>query len=108
MEVLQNILEYIVNAAILFFEFSGVVVIVIFGIFGVVNAFKKDPMTKLYLAKGMALGLEFKMGSEILRTVIVRDLSEIAIVAGIVALRAALTLLIHWEIKHEETKQKTK
>ena len=42
------------------------------------------------------------MGSEILRTVIVRDWSEIKIVAGIIALRAALTFLLHWEIKEEE------
>jgi uncharacterized membrane protein len=48
------------------------------------------------------MGLEFKIGSEILRTVIVREWSEIAIVAGIIALRAALTFLIHWEIKEEE------
>lgn len=43
-----------------------------------------------------------EIGSEILRTVIVREWKEIAIVAGIIALRAALTFLIHWEIKEEE------
>lgn len=48
------------------------------------------------------MGLEFKLGSEILRTVIVRDWKEIGTVAGIIALRAALTFLIHWEIKEEE------
>ena len=48
------------------------------------------------------MGLEFKMGSEILRTVVVREWSEIATVAGIIILRAALTFLIHWEIKQEE------
>ena len=58
--------------------------------------------TKLTLAKGLAMGLEFKLGSEILRTVIVRDWHEIGTVAGIIALRAALTFLIHWEIKEEE------
>ena len=42
------------------------------------------------------------MGSEILRTVVVREWSEIATVAGIIVLRAALTFLIHWEIKEEE------
>ena len=47
-------------------------------------------------------GLEFKLGSEILRTVVVRDWKEIGIVGGIIALRAALTFLIHWEIKEEE------
>ena len=58
--------------------------------------------TKIYLAKGLAMGLEFKMGSEIMRTVVVREWKEIGIVAGIIALRAALTFLIHWEIKEEE------
>ena len=48
------------------------------------------------------MGLEFKMGSEILRTVVVREWKEIGIVAGIIALRAALTFLLHWEIKEEE------
>ena len=52
------------------------------------------------------MGLEFKLGSEILRTVIVREWKEIAIVAGIIALRATLTFLIHWEIKEEEKEGK--
>ena len=63
---------------------------------------KKNPQIKLRLAEGLALGLEFKLGGEILRTVIVRDLSEIIQVAAIIALRAALTFLIHWEIKNEK------
>ena len=72
------------------------------GVRGVVNYVRRDPMVRLNLAKGMALCLEFKLGSEILRTVVVRDLSEIAIVGAIIALRAALTFLLHWEIKNEE------
>ena len=52
------------------------------------------------------MGLEFKLGSEILRTVVVRDLSEIAIVGAIILLRAALTFLIHWENKNEEEEAK--
>ena len=63
---------------------------------------KRSPETKLALAKGLAMGLEFKLGSEILRTVVVRDWKEIGIVAGIIILRAALTFLIHWEIKEGE------
>ena len=57
---------------------------------------------KLTLAKGLAMDLKFKMGSEILRTVIVRGWHEIGTVAGIIAPRAALTFLIHWEFKEEE------
>ena len=48
------------------------------------------------------MGLEFKMGRRILRTVVVREWKEIGIVAGIIALRAALTFLLHWEIKEGE------
>ena len=68
----------------------------------VVCAVQGSPETKLTLARGLAMGLEFKLGSEILRTVVVRDWKEIGTVAGIIALRAALTFLIHWEIKEEE------
>ena len=49
-----------------------------------------------------------KLGSEILRTVVVRELQEIFIVAGIIALRAVLTFLIHWEIKNEEKESQGK
>jgi len=108
MDYAHTILEYIVNVAILFFECIGVIVIIISGVRGAKNLFRKEPMTKLYLAKGMSMGLEFKLGSEILRTVVVRDMSEIVIVAGIIALRAGLALLIHWEIKNEETKKEKK
>ena len=99
MDQLHEILNVLVDAAILLFEFVGVVVIIISGVKGIYGYFRRDPLTRLNLAKGMAMGLEFKLGSEILRTVIVREFSEIFIVAGIILLRATLTFLIHWEIK---------
>lgn len=106
MDTANNLLIFLVETAILFFEFMGVIVIVLAGIKGIFDLIKKSPMTRLNLAKGMAMGLEFKIGSEILRTVLVRELSEIFIVAGIVLLRATITLLIHWEIKNEELHSK--
>jgi len=72
------------------------------GLVGIYNYIKKNPYTRLELAKGMALGLEFKMGGEILRTVGVTKWNDIAMVGGIILLRAALAFLIHWEIKTEE------
>ena len=53
------------------------------------------------------MGLEFKLGSEILRTVIVREFREIWLVGAIILLRASLTLLIHWEITNEERTAET-
>lgn len=100
MEWMHNTLMVIGNAAIILFELIGVLVLVVTGIQGVIHYIKRDPLTRLKLAEGMAMGLEFKLGSEILRTVVVRDLSEILIVGAIILLRAALTFLIHWEIKN--------
>lgn len=99
---MEELLNVLVTNAIHLFELVGVIVLIIAGVRGVVNYIRHDPMVRLNLAKGMALCLEFKLGSEILRTVIVRDLSEIAMVGAIIALRAALTFLLHWEIKNEE------
>ena len=102
MEILDIFLHSLINLAILLFEYIGVLIITFSGIQGVLNYIRRDPETRLILAKGLAMGLEFKLGGEILRTVIVNSLSEILIVAGIIALRATLTLLIHWEIKNEQ------
>lgn len=100
---LEDSLNVLVEIAILIFEYIGVSIIIVSGIRGFYNYIRRYPETKLILAKGLAMGLEFKMGSEILRTVVVREWSEIATVAGIIVLRAALTFLIHWEIKQEES-----
>ncbi len=107
MHYLHDFLNIIVDGSILLFEFAGVLIIVWTGIKGIIQYIKKDPQTGLNLAKGMAMGLEFKLGSEILRTVIVREISEIVLVAGIIVLRAALTFLIHWEISREEKHNNT-
>lgn len=102
MEFLETLLSEIVEAAILLFEYTGVIVLIITGVQGIISYVKRDPRTRLNLAKGMAMGLEFKLGSEILRTVVVREFNEIFIVGAVILLRAALTILIHWEIKNEE------
>lgn len=99
---LELLLRHLVDMSIILFEFVGVFVIIAAGARGIFDYVRRNPQIRLNLATGMALGLEFKLGSEILRTVIVRDLAEITTVAAIIALRAALTFLIHWEIKIEK------
>lgn len=103
----EHVLTFAVSWAILLFEYVGVAVIAVAGVQGVWHYVRRDPLTRLTLAKGLAMGLEFKLGSEILRTVIVRELREIALVGAIILLRAALTVLIHWEIKNEEQAAET-
>lgn len=105
LEFLGSILEDLVHYSIFLFEFIGTVVILFAGLRGFIELLIGKSSTKLRLAKGLAMGLEFKLGSEILRTVVVRDLSEIFIVGAIILIRAALILLIHWEIKREEASE---
>ena len=102
MHFLEGVLEQIAGYAILMFEFIGVGVIIWTGVTGIWKYIRHRADTKSALARGLAMGLEFKLGSEILRTVVVRQWQEIGIVAGVIALRAALTFLIHWEIREEE------
>ena len=98
---LEEALHYLVELAIIVLEFIGVGIIIFSGIKGLIGYICRSPKMKIMLAQGLAVGLEFKLGGEILKTVIVRDWTEIATVAGIIILRAALTFLIHWEIKEE-------
>ena len=106
LDILHHVMQFVVEIAILIFEFIGIGVIICSGIKGFVYYIKKNPNVKLTLAHGLEIGLEFKLGSEILKTVIVREWEEILTVGAIIALRAALTFLIHWEIK-EENKHKS-
>lgn len=102
LDILHEILNEIVAYGIILFEFFGVGILLFSCFRGILHYIRRMPDTRLKLAKGLEMGLEFKLGSEILRTVAVRDFSEILIVASIIALRALLTFLIHWEIRNEE------
>lgn len=76
MELVEHLLAQIVSWSILLFEFIGVGILIWTGLKGFRCYIKGNPETKLILAKGMATGLEFKLGSEILRTVVVREWFE--------------------------------
>lgn len=72
------------------------------------NSFmKKNFELQTNIARGLATGLEFKMGAEILKTVLVKDMSELYILGAVILLRALLSVLIHLELKkkNEEEKQ---
>jgi uncharacterized membrane protein len=102
-ESAEMILGYVVEYSTLILEMFGIFVLV----WTTLKCFftwlrKEDDAIRLKLAEGIALALEFKLGGEVLRTVVVREWSELGILGAIIALRAALTFLIHWEIKNEE------
>ena len=110
MEAIIHFLEHVVHFAeeigISLTELVGIAILLITVGKAIVGYFRKDEHIRLDLAEGIALALEFKLGGEVLRTVIVREWTELLILGAIIALRGALTLLIHWEISVEEKREK--
>ncbi|MBO6242207.1 MAG: DUF1622 domain-containing protein [Butyrivibrio sp.] len=98
----ESVLRYIVEFSTLILEMFGICILVFTAVKSFIFWIKKDDSIRLELAQGIALALEFKLGGEVLRTVVVREWAELGILGAIIALRAALTFLIHWEIKNEE------
>ncbi len=100
-KVVSDLFDLIVNYLILFVELIGIGILLYAVISAVIGLIKRQPHTRLKLAEGIALSLEFKMGGELLRTVVVREWKELLILGAIILMRAALTFLIQWEIKIE-------
>ena len=98
---ISEIFDIGVNYLILLVELIGIIILIYAIVSAVIGLIKRQPHTRLKLAEGIALSLEFKMGGELLRTVIVREGNELLILGAIILLRAALTFLIQWEIKIE-------
>lgn len=101
-EDMDSILFYIVSFCTIGLEFFGIVVLVVTSVKCFVQWIKGDPHTRLDLAQGTALSLNFKLGSEVLRTVVVREWSELGILGVVIILRGMMTFMIHLEIKNEK------
>ena len=111
--ILHHIIELILPYMISILEIIGIIVVFWSGIHGfwqcIQNAFmKKKYALQSNLAKGLAMGLEFKMAAEILRTVLIQSLDELYMLGAVILLRALLSLLIHSELKHSEKSDKGK
>ncbi len=104
-ELLHVYSEYV----IIFVEFIGVSIILTGSIRALIILFKNDNNyghreVKIVLGEALALGLEFKMGAEIVHTLVVSNLNDVLMLAFIAVLRIILSMVIHWEVKqaHED------
>lgn len=108
MLALEQSFDSLVRICILLIELAGIIVIVISMVRGFIGYIKQDEYTRIQLAQGIMLGLEFKIGSEVLRSVIVSGWTELGTLGAVILLRSLLTLLLHWEIGVEEKRQREK
>lgn len=102
---LEDVVHFAAQIGITLTEMAGIAILLITVVKAIIGYFRKSEHLRLDLAEGIALALEFKLGGEVLRTVIVREWTELLILGAIIALRGALTLLIHWEISVEEKRE---
>ena len=111
----EHILHNLAEVSALTLEFIGVLIIIIGSAKSLIHLSHglirhRTINIVVELGKTLALALEFKMGAEIIKTVIVHDLNELAVLGVVIAIRALLAFLIHWEMKMEkkEEEEKTK
>ena len=103
----ESVMHFIAEFTVHTLELVGISIIILGSIRAIIQAIshikkKNDKSVMIVLGRSLALALEFKMGAEIVNTVIIRDLRELGILAIVIALRAILAILIHWEIKNEK------
>ena len=109
----ENILFTLAEMSAGVLEFIGIVIIVVGAFRALIkiikNFVKKKPFVNdVDLEKALSLSLEFKMGAEIIKTVIIHNLEELAILGVVIIIRALIALLIHWEIHIKEKEKRIK
>ena len=107
----EHILHNIAEVSALTLELVGVLIIIIGSAKSLVHLGHSLIRHRainivIELGKTLALALEFKMGAEIIKTVIVHELTELAVLGIVILIRALLAFLIHWEIKAEKHEAK--
>ena len=101
---IENILNSTIRVIIFIVEILGVIVVsygAIYSFYRFIRTRSEGRQIRLTFAYYIVFGLEFKLASEILKTVIARSLEELYTIGAIIILRTALNYMIHWEIKQE-------
>ncbi len=101
-ELLEVGLRTIVEYGELLLEFTGVLILLYHAIKGIIMLVKHDKMTPLFVGKGITLSLEFLMCGEVLGTVLAHGPADYIRLAVLVTLRAAMSVIINWEMKIEK------
>ena len=93
-EMFEMGLELIVEYGELLLAFTGVLILLYHAVRGII-------MLPLFVGKGISLSLEFLMCGEVLGTVLADCQDDYIRLAVLVALRAAMSVIISWEMKNE-------
>ena len=110
--MLEHLIKSFVPFIIHLLEIMGVIVLTV-GAFVAFYQYIKEKLfkqtypLKYQFANSMVTALEFKLAAEILKTVLVRTLNELLILAAIFLLRVLMNFVLEREIKMEDEKKGT-
>lgn len=80
-------------------ELLSVIIIVYTTIVAFIKLIRHQPFARVYLLHGQSVGLTFKLGAEILRTVVARNIDDIWEIFLLIVIKACMIFLIEWELK---------
>ena len=104
-EVLEHVFWLVVRYGIMVLEMVSVIIILVSAARALASLLKHSGNSRLELAEGVATALSFLLGGEALKTIIAPDWNDIGMTGVILLLRAAMSVLIHWETKVEMQEQ---
>ena len=103
--MLEELIGWLLPHAISILELFGVLIVLQCAAFAIYEYalsvfFHRRVNFQGHFGKGLVAALEFKMAAEILKTVLVRSLDELIVLGAVILLRAVLSFLIHYEMRH--------
>ena len=104
---IDHFIEALIHAAtqysVYIFELCCLAVMLWGGFRAMQALIRRQGYVEIRLSHYMNMALLFKLGAEIIRLTLVRTLQELLLVAGIVVLHGAISLIIHLEDSHRKT-----
>lgn len=98
-KLLHEVTVDIAAVSMYILELLSIMLIVFSTVVAFVKLFRHDRYARIYLLHGQSIGLSFKLGAEILRTVTATSLLDITEVFLLIVIKACMVLLIERELK---------
>ena len=101
--MIEEVIHTAIHYSAYLFEMCCLVVMLWGGFRAMQALILRRGYVEIRLSHYMNMALLFKLGAEIIRLTLVRTLQELLLVAGIVVLHGAISLIIHLEDSHRKT-----
>ena len=103
LEAAESVLDVVIHYSVLILEIIGALIILYHVVRAIIDLCTgKVKSCRALITEGITTGLSFLLVSEVLKTIIDRDWTSIGMTCAILLMRAAISVLLFWEGKHEK------